>query len=213
MKNCPITTVTRQLKSSRSTICCNRSVFHRSPGGRHYYVSPFQGSDFGGCLAPGSASLHLGLLMVPALRACFSTSACGAHWGTVVNGRPLANRVTGHRLIIGRFLMPCNGNHPSCLLCGTPSACNFWGMSTQGVARFQRGLPWAGMFCAFSAENQRGDRKTQTQRPSCTKQPTLKKICANLRNLRIKNVCYQSLIAYQTEKKINQSGAKDTCCQ
>jgi hypothetical protein len=70
-----------------------------------------------------------------------------------------------------------------------------------------------GMFCAFSAENQRGDRKTQTHRPSCTKQPTLKKICANLRNLRIKNVCYQSLIAYQTEKKINQSGAKDTCCQ
>jgi hypothetical protein len=53
-----------------------------------------------------------------------------------------------------------------------------------------------GMFCAFSAENQRGDRKTQTHRPSYTKQPTLKKICANLRHLRIKNVCYQSLIAY-----------------
>jgi hypothetical protein len=34
-----------------------------------------------------------------------------------------------------------------------------------------------GMFCAFSAENQRGDRKAQTQRPSYTKQPTLKKIC------------------------------------
>jgi hypothetical protein len=66
------------------------------------------------------------------------------------------------------------------------------GRSTQGGARFQRGLPWAGMFCAFSAENQRGDRKTQTHRPSCTKQPTLKKICANLRHLRIKNVCYQS---------------------
>jgi hypothetical protein len=52
------------------------------------------------------------------------------------------------------------------------------------------------MFCAFSAEKQRGDRKTQTHRPSYTKQPTLKKICANLRNLRIKNVCYQSLTAY-----------------
>jgi hypothetical protein len=47
------------------------------------------------------------------------------------------------------------------------------------------------MFRAFNAENQRGDRKTQTHRPSYTKQPTLKKICANLRHLRIKNVCYQ----------------------
>ncbi|MGI5924646.1 MAG: hypothetical protein ACOX9E_11955, partial [Lentisphaeria bacterium] len=54
----------------------------------------------------------------------------------------------------------------------------------------------AGMFCAFSAENQRGDRKTQTHRPSYTKQPTLKKICANRRNLRIKNVCYQSVTGY-----------------
>ena len=36
------------------------------------HVSPFQGFDFGGALAPGSASLHLGLLMVSALRACFS---------------------------------------------------------------------------------------------------------------------------------------------
>ena len=36
------------------------------------HVSPRRGSDFGGCLAPGSASLHLGLLMVSALRACFS---------------------------------------------------------------------------------------------------------------------------------------------
>jgi hypothetical protein len=71
------------------------------------------------------------------------------------------------------------------------------GRFPQGGARFQRGLPWAGMFCAFSAENQRGDRKTQTHRPSYTKQPTLKKICANLRNLRIKNVCYQSVTAYQ----------------
>jgi hypothetical protein len=42
------------------------------------HVSPFQGSDFGGCLAPGSASLHLGLRMVPALRACISTSVCVA---------------------------------------------------------------------------------------------------------------------------------------
>ena len=70
------------------------------------------------------------------------------------------------------------------------------GRSTQGGARFQRDLPRAGMFCAFSAENQRGDRKTPTHRPSYTKQPTLKKICANLQHLRIKNVCYQSLIAY-----------------
>jgi hypothetical protein len=53
------------------------------------------------------------------------------------------------------------------------------------------------MFCAFSAENQRGDRKTQTHRPSYAKQPTLKKICANLRNLRIKNVCYRWLTAYR----------------
>jgi hypothetical protein len=52
------------------------------------------------------------------------------------------------------------------------------------------------MFCAFGAENQRGDRKAQTHRPSYTKQPTLKKICANLRNLRIKNVCYQLVTAY-----------------
>jgi hypothetical protein len=48
------------------------------------------------------------------------------------------------------------------------------GRSTRGGARFQRGLPWAGMFCAFSAENQRGDRKTQTHWPSYTKQPPLK---------------------------------------
>jgi hypothetical protein len=41
-----------------------------------------------------------------------------------------------------------------------------------------------------------GDKKTQTHRPSCTKQPTLKKICANLRHLRIKNVCYQSVTGY-----------------
>jgi hypothetical protein len=58
-----------------------------------------------------------------------------------------------------------------------------------------------GVFCAFSAENQRGDRKTQTHRPSYTKQPTLKKICANLRHLRIKNVCYQSLIARARRKR------------
>ena len=44
----------------------------QSPGGGDtIHVSPFQGSDFGGCLAPGSASLHPGLRMVPALRACF----------------------------------------------------------------------------------------------------------------------------------------------
>jgi hypothetical protein len=54
------------------------------------------------------------------------------------------------------------------------------GRSTQGGAHFQRGLPWAGMFCAFSAENQRGDRKTQTHRPSYTKQPTLKKKSAQI---------------------------------
>jgi hypothetical protein len=39
------------------------------------------------------------------------------------------HHVTGHRLIIGRFLLPCNGTHLSCLLCGTPSACcSGWGL-------------------------------------------------------------------------------------
>jgi hypothetical protein len=48
-----------------------------------------------------------------------------------------------------------------------------------------------------AAECPEGDKKTQTHhRPSCTKQPALKKICANLRNLRIKNVCYQSVTGY-----------------
>ena len=105
-------------------------------------------------------------------------------------------RVSGHRLIIGCFLLPCNGNLLSCLLCRTLTACNFGGSLHPGRRTLSACLPWAGMFCAFSAENQRGDRKTQTHRPSYTKQPTFKKICANLRHLRIKNVCYQSLTAY-----------------
>jgi hypothetical protein len=41
----------------------------------------------------------------------------------------LRRAVGGQPLIISRFLLPCNGNHPSCLLCGTPSACCFgWGL-------------------------------------------------------------------------------------
>jgi hypothetical protein len=47
----------------------------------------------GGCHAPGSASLHLGLLKVPALRACFSTSAGVAHWDTVIMRDRLRRRL------------------------------------------------------------------------------------------------------------------------
>ena len=63
----------------------------------------------------------------------------------------LLPHVSGHRLIIGCFLLPCNGAHLLCLLCRTLTACNFWGTLTQGGARFQRGLPWASMWGPFRA--------------------------------------------------------------